>query len=299
MTVDQELARLRQLAENLDIQLQIRGNAELVRIDWMQNDGERGAGAKLMTAIVEFADRMGIKLYLDAWENDPWLIAYYKKFGFKAFERSDAGRAMRRDPKGNKTMTVQSRLNSFFLLTATADVDPFIGKTWTDGQGRARQVLEKITMGGNPRYVVGTGYDGKSPETDRNGELVRPDDIQNLIDRETRMWSANKVTRDRDAERQKTEDEREAARVDLDGFDAKLSPLQKGKAVAALTKMISRNGKSMSVRDVVRQCVKDGWTVEDSRHSGRILSAPDDRFLSEKQLGKIALLYAEFLIKRK
>lgn len=193
---------------------------------------------------------------------------------------------------------VHERLSSFFQQIATADVDPWIGRTWTDGQGRARQVLEKIKMGANERYVVGTGYNGESPEKDRNGELVPLDQIGALIARESKMWAANKVSREHDAERQRETEKREADRIHLDGFDAKMTPINRGKAVAALTKQINRNGKSISIRDLVRSLVSQGWVLENSSHSGRILSGPDDRFLSEKQLGKIALQYAEFLINK-
>ncbi len=195
-------------------------------------------------------------------------------------------------------MTARSRLNSFFTVLASDDT--YIGRSWTDGRGRPRVVQDKQKMrDGSERYLVGTGYDGKPAEQDRSPDLVRPEDIANLIAQENRMWEANRASQEREAARDLEQRNKEAERISLDGFETLLSPMARGKAVSALTKSVNRNGRPIPIRDLIRQLVGEGWRVETSRHSGRILSAPDDRFLSEKQLTKIGLDYADYLARKR
>jgi hypothetical protein len=83
----------------------------------------------------------------------------------------------------------------------------------------------------------------------------------------------------------------EAERTSLDGFEATLTPMQRGRAVKALTKAVNYKGKPQSIRDVIRGMVSDGATVKGDR-----LERPDGSFLGQKTLTKMGLDYANHLI---
>ncbi len=95
-----ELAKIKDDAEAAGVTLNVRGNSELIRVEWIENyGGEKGAAASVMRSLTDLADQVGAKMWLEAFENDPFLVRYYKQFGFKAQEKGDGGRVMRRDPR--------------------------------------------------------------------------------------------------------------------------------------------------------------------------------------------------------
>lgn len=103
-----------------------------------------------------------------------------------------------------------------------------------------------------------------------------------------RVADANKA-------RDKADADAQAKKSSLDGFEQTLSPMMRGKAIAALTtKGITSNGTFYHcIRDLVRQRVAKGYTV-----TPRGLAAPDGSFLDEKQITKLGMAYAAYLIDR-
>lgn len=84
---------------------------------------------------------------------------------------------------------------------------------------------------------------------------------------------------------------------DVQGFDAGMASLQRGKILAALNKQVSWNGVIESRKKQVEQQVSEGYYVENHPKWGRLLKDPkDDSFWEEKTIGKTAMDYAIYLI---
>ena len=105
-----------------------------------------------------------------------------------------------------------------------------------------------------------------------------------------RIEATNKASREKWQAKEAQEKAEKAAREDLDGYEATLSPMQRARAVKALTKAVKYKGKEQSIRDVIRGMVADGATVKEDR-----LERPDGSFLGQKTLTKMGLDYARHL----
>jgi len=78
-----------------------------------------------------------------------------------------------------------------------------------------------------------------------------------------------------------------------------MSPMQREKALQALTTNVIRKGKIQSRRDLMRLLVAEGWAVSDDRTYGRIMQSPDGAFIQQNKLSKTALDYADFLVSKR
>jgi len=103
--------------------------------------------------------------------------------------------------------------------------------------------------------------------------------------------AANLAHREKAAAREAELAAQEAARRDLDGWEAALSPMALGRAQAVLMLSVLYRGRLMSRRDVVRLAVSEGATPGHSE--GPTLDWPDGQFL---RLPKLAVDYARHLV---
>ncbi len=85
----------------------------------------------------------------------------------------------------------------------------------------------------------------------------------------------------------------------LAGFVDDLVPMRRAKAVSALTAMRRFDGVTRRIIDQVRDLVGAGAVVKPHPKDGRRIVMPGDSFLSERDLSKTALDYAEHLIRQK
>ena len=121
--------------------------------------------------------------------------------------------------------------------------------------------------------------------------LYAPDKIEKEIAWDAKALASDAAAREKNAEVKKAEDEEEAARVSLDGFEKTLSPMARGRAVKALSVTVKHQGMPISKRDLIRKFVVDGARVTEQ---GR-LEKPDGSFLDSRDLTKIGIDYAKYL----
>ena len=85
-----------------------------------------------------------------------------------------------------------------------------------------------------------------------------------------------------------------AARENLDGFDAGMTAMQRGRVVAALTKLVLYRGRGISRRDLIRDKVNAGAVVV-PRYGSAVLEMPDGASLDQSAITKTGMEYARFL----
>lgn len=192
---------------------------------------------------------------------------------------------------------VISRLEKFLTSLANAN-DRNIGREWKNRNGDTRRIVGKITLRDTKYYLVGTGYKDSDPSTDKNPELVKVDEIENIIKQEENAWASNKVFREAQKEKEAERLIKYKEATNLDGFENILTPAMRGKAISALTKSVSRNGKPVVIRDLIRNLVQQQWKIETLPKYGRVISNSDGHFLTERQLTKLGLDYAQYLINK-
>jgi len=125
------------------------------------------------------------------------------------------------------------------------------------------------------------------------------DELYNTIDE---AIAATELNRRKDADDEKIETARieeeqkaaetKAAEEDLDGFDSDMSPMSRGKAIAALKKPIRYQGEIYTRRDLIRKLVnEDGYVVAANDR----LVAPDGSFFEKSVFTKTGIDYARHL----
>lgn len=163
---------------------------------------------------------------------------------------------------------------------------PHVGFTWESPEG-IRSIECETTVNGEHRFGIRTA-DSKSLEL-WDAAMVERMQYVDAANIKSRAESAA-----REAERSAIEAARKAERENLDGFDAGMMPMQRGKVIAALTKMVLYKGKPISRRDLVRQKIANGATVVDGE-----LQSPDGTFMDTSAITKAGMQYAAYLIASK
>ena len=109
---------------------------------------------------------------------------------------------------------------------------------------------------------------------------------------------SNAVFRQKEEAEQRVRDEKEsadrAAREDLDEFDSSMTPMQRGRVLSALSKQVNYGGRVLTKRDLIRDRVNAGYTVDEDGN----LADPDGSFLGPNVLTKTGIDYARHLIER-
>lgn len=171
------------------------------------------------------------------------------------------------------------------------EVVTVVGREWDSIQGR-RKVIAVRSMAGHDMAIVQTG-DGRVGH-----DLIPVDSLEKEIAFEIKQYqSKQKMTI---AAKAQADAQAKAHHTitSLDGFEDTLTPKMRGVAVRALTKKgISSEGVYYkSIRDLIRDHVKRGWTVKGTGSSRRF-TGPRKGFLSQKDLTKVGMDYAAYLSK--
>ena len=85
-------------------------------------------------------------------------------------------------------------------------------------------------------------------------------------------------------------------REDLNGFDSGMTPLKRGKVIKTLNKQYSSNGKIVILRDIIRDCVKEGRLIETYQGERILINKTTETFKTETNLTKTGMDYAAHLI---
>lgn len=154
---------------------------------------------------------------------------------------------------------------------------------WQSPQGE-RRITGTTSVGGQERYLVVTA--GNSLP-----DLINPAEIEAEIRRD----EANAASRAKAKQAIAQSAAQDAVGASLDGFENTLTSMMRARAVVALTqKGIQSNGTFYRcIRDLVRAHVAQGWKVQGER-----FVSPHGTFLTQQQITKLGLQYADYLSKR-
>lgn len=145
---------------------------------------------------------------------------------------------------------------------------------------------------------IGIKHRTKDEADSRFVEFVDKNTLELLIKRDT----ANIEFREKQKAKDEIKAKEEAERVSLGGFEDTLSTIMKGKAKATLIdKQVGMAGKIFrSRRDAIQFLVNvEKRTIEIAKDGKRRLMHPDGYFFDEKDLTKLGMDYAEYLINKK
>lgn len=162
-----------------------------------------------------------------------------------------------------------------------------IGFSWDTVKGR-RQITKKVQ---DDKFFVSSA--GK-PIDSNFQEIMSSSDIDFDIKRDSQRLKKHADKKVSDGQELQREKEKEFTY----GFSDRFNARQKRKVINALIKVTGFNGKYMMRKEYIHGQVKDGAKVK-GNDSGRRLEDVDGAFLDQKQLTKIGMDYAEYLISHK
>lgn len=172
-----------------------------------------------------------------------------------------------------------------------------IGHTWPGERGD-RTVVNVIPhpSTGQPAYVV------QSPGQPFPN-LISEDRIEAEIALDAKLREQAIRRQQSSAENERILREREARKLEHDswfGFTDRLPPLKKGKVLSILGKHMTLNDGEIEERgNVVALLVTQGRKVIKRSDGLRYLISDDGRYLSEKDLTKVGMNFAEYLLHEK
>lgn len=190
-------------------------------------------------------------------------------------------------------------------------------KIASDLRAESEKWKSKLTKQATPAAAAAVNGKGSVYESTQDGKpvwMVQEGDQRGFGDS---IWKSKEeaekqasIIKRRDKEHSELEAKQSAEREriesilreqsNLDGFDADMTSMKRGRAISVLRKSISNKGRVISVRDLVREKVNEGRTVEKGEKPiGRKLINDKGEYVGEDAIGKIAMDYAEYLIKRK
>lgn len=166
--------------------------------------------------------------------------------------------------------------------------DPLIGKEWKTYQGNkevVRKIEQRLNHKGRDIYLVSN--DGES----FGQEIWNVSDAEKNIEQETRLYAANKISREETDRHKRDQDVRLAAMkdVDVEKFCASLG-LPGKKAKIHLYKDITVNGKYYgTLAKAIKALLEKGYSPNGEKH----LDAPSgDSWL---ELSATAIKFARFV----
>lgn len=154
-------------------------------------------------------------------------------------------------------------------------------------------------VGGEARWAVQT--DENKGADRRMGDTLHPSREEAI--KEADRLDANAASRARReaeaAEASAAEAAKRASMEDIDGFGDNMGALTRGGVVSALNSQQSFNGQQMTRKAFIRQAVADGATVAPHPADVRRITFAGGGYMTQKDIGKTAMDYAEFLIGKK
>jgi hypothetical protein len=160
-----------------------------------------------------------------------------------------------------------------------------VGIVWMSPQGE--RMVERI--GKHPRSGEDVAF--ISTAGSNQHQILPLVEVENEISRDTSRVRSRSLSTDREQQEQR----RLSSRNSWMGFTDQMPPHQKAKSITTLEFTVSHNGVVRSRGDLVVDLIGVGYTVQQSRSFGRILTSPEGAFLSEKDLTKTGMDFAEFL----
>ena len=169
-----------------------------------------------------------------------------------------------------------------------------IGHSWPGERGD-RTIVDILLhpYTGQPAYAVqspGQPFPNLITEDRIDGEIALDARLRDQTIRRLQASEASKAA----------SQEREARQREHDrwfGFTINMNPLQKGKVLAILGKTMTLNDGGVEERGhVICSLVEQGRHVERRPDGVRYLISDDGRYLSEKNITKVGMDFAEFLL---
>jgi len=151
--------------------------------------------------------------------------------------------AAARTPRGRAVVFGTSQPKTQGLTASNVKV----GDSWNTAYGK--NVVERIDPGG---WIKIQG----------NTVRIHLQDFDRQVKYDELEASARKGALDKHEAVEQVAVKAKAEREDLKGFGDNLSPMHKGKAVSALTKLIRFNGRVVTKAKMIEEMVRDGYTLE-------------------------------------
>jgi hypothetical protein len=133
------------------------------------------------------------------------------------------------------------------IRSGDVSADPNIGRSWMDGQG------DEITI---ESLKDGKYYALRNGKV-MGGPIIPEDQLEKTIALDVRQYQ-DRMDREALAAAEKARSEAEAMSKEKEFADVGGNPMQKGKSIAALSKMIRHNGVSKTKRQFIEDLVADG-----------------------------------------
>ena len=156
--------------------------------------------------------------------------------------------------------------------------DYVVGDSWDSPEGK--RTITRIGGGQASIKTDGVTFEMRIPAKEIGYEVFR--DVKNVVSRAATQKSLA-------AKAQAEKDE-----ISLWGYETTVSPMQRGKAVAALNRRAKHGGGFMKIKDIVRKMVDAGHRVKGDR-----LINDQGVFVDKKQIGAHGLALATYLTTKK
>ncbi len=154
-----------------------------------------------------------------------------------------------------------------------------VGYSWDSPEGK-RVVVEH---GPGDRLLIKT-------EGHKFAVLLTPEQIL----QDERRDTANLAFQKRQQEKALLEHQAALLADDVDGFDAGMAPMARRRVIDALNKLICHGGKAIRRKDLIKGWLAQGAEVRQTKF-GRVLQLPNGNFLTQADLTKTAIDYANYL----
>ena len=175
-----------------------------------------------------------------------------------------------------------------------------VGHTWQSA--RQYDVQDRTIVDVMPHPATGEMvYVVQSPGQGNFANLITEDKIEAEMARDEQLILQAQRNKLQAMEAKRLADERQAAQKEHDswfGFTDNLPPMKKGKVLAVLNKKMTLNRGEIEERGmVVAFLVRQGRQVKTRSDGIRYLVSDDGLYLSEKDITKIGMDFAEFLLR--
>ncbi len=206
-------------------------------------------------------------------------------------------------------------------MESQASNDPNIGREWNSFYGR-QKIIERLVFPIGDLYEVQTiGTNAiRRYKVDRIEDEIEKDEYQSTPEYAAEYAARVAKREEEDRLAEEREAQAKAYHDDLDGFEATMNPMQRGKALAALNKAFLFDGKAMMRKEKIRELIAAGETTDSmevdaikpwtnsqwNRATGEQQRAHERKvaeagkktlyFVGNYDLGKIGYDYANFLL---
>lgn len=186
------------------------------------------------------------------------------------------------------------------LKASLAQGDENIGREWNSIQGKKKVVERQLGTTGEDEYVV-VGIDTGARYIYRVSQLedaIKSEEYRLTDDYAKDQEALAEAQRLREEALAKQKEESDRIDAEIAAFTANMTQVAAGKARAALLASVRSGGEVVSRKGLVEARIERGYSVSGDAGDRWLVNA-EGAGLSEKQITKTAMDYAEFLIARK